>query len=225
MNALANIFSAVDSKMPIYRRPLFAVLFGLALAFALPAPALAQHAGGAHAAGGGGAHAGGGHAAGGGRGYGGRGYYGRGYYGGWGGWWGGWWDPWAFGAFLPVLPWYYETYWWNGVPYYYADDTYYQWNAGAQGYVTVAPPGGSAEAAPGGAAPPSTEVFAYPMKGQTPAQQSRDRAECQRWAADQAGFDPSQATGAGPAQEAMAKRAEYMRAQGACLTGRGYSVK
>ena len=29
------------------------------------------------------------------------------------------------GAFVPVLPPYYNTVWFGGVPYYYADDTYY----------------------------------------------------------------------------------------------------
>ncbi len=29
------------------------------------------------------------------------------------------------GAFVPVLPPFYSTVWWGGVPYYYADDTYY----------------------------------------------------------------------------------------------------
>ena len=32
------------------------------------------------------------------------------------------------GAFVPVLPPYYSTVWWGGVPYYYADDTYYTWD-------------------------------------------------------------------------------------------------
>jgi hypothetical protein len=196
----------------------------VACAFALPGAALAQH-------GGGGAHFSGGHGAVGhgyyrGGYYGGRGWYGRGWYGGWG-WWGpGWYGPWAYGAFLATLPWYYETYWWNGVPYYYADDTYYQWNDGAHGYVVVAPPGGRGNAAAGaGPAPASTDLFAYPTKGQTAEQQSKDRYECHRWAADQTAYDPTQPNAAAPATDVGAKREDYVRAEAACLSGRGYSVR
>ncbi len=37
---------------------------------------------------------------------------------------------------------YYTTYYWGGVPYYYADNTYYTWDPNANQYVTVAPPAG-----------------------------------------------------------------------------------
>lgn len=40
--------------------------------------------------------------------------------------------------------------------------------------------------------PPSTQVYFYPTKGQSPAQQDRDRYECYSWASKQTGFDPSQ---------------------------------
>jgi hypothetical protein len=39
--------------------------------------------------------------------------------------------------------------------------------------------------------PPPVEVYAYPMRGQPPAQQDRDRYECSIWATSQTGFDPS----------------------------------
>lgn len=41
------------------------------------------------------------------------------------------------------------------------------------------------------ATPPSTEVYFYPTKGQSKAQQERDRYECYLWAKEQTGFDPS----------------------------------
>ena len=41
------------------------------------------------------------------------------------------------------------------------------------------------------ATPPSTEVYFYPTKGQSKAQQERDRYECYLWAKQQTGFDPS----------------------------------
>ena len=45
------------------------------------------------------------------------------------------------GVFVPVLPPYYTTLWVGGVPYYYANETYYT-SAGADGYQVVdAPPG------------------------------------------------------------------------------------
>lgn len=39
--------------------------------------------------------------------------------------------------------------------------------------------------------PPPVQVFFYPTKGQSAAQQDRDRYECYRWAVKQSGFDPS----------------------------------
>ncbi len=39
--------------------------------------------------------------------------------------------------------------------------------------------------------PPSTQVYFYPNKGQSAAQQDRDRYECYLWAVKQTGFDPS----------------------------------
>jgi hypothetical protein len=70
------------------------------------------------------------------RGYGHPGYYGHGYSTGayWhGGYWnGGFWPRCYYGVgfswFLPVLPVAYATYWYGGVPYYYANDVYYTYN-------------------------------------------------------------------------------------------------
>jgi len=45
----------------------------------------------------------------------------------------------------------------------------------------------------------STEIYFYPLYGQSPAQQDRDRYECYLWAVDQTGFDPS-STGVAPHQ-------------------------
>ncbi len=39
--------------------------------------------------------------------------------------------------------------------------------------------------------PPSTDVYAYPLQGQTPEQTDRDRYDCHEWAVKQASFDPS----------------------------------
>ena len=40
--------------------------------------------------------------------------------------------------------------------------------------------------------PPTYQVIFYPMRGQSPAQQDRDRYECYLWAVKQTGFDPNQ---------------------------------
>lgn len=39
--------------------------------------------------------------------------------------------------------------------------------------------------------PPNTQVYAYPLQGQSPAQQDRDHYDCSIWATKQTGFDPS----------------------------------
>jgi hypothetical protein len=149
---------------------------------------------------------------------GGWGGYGYGWRGGFGccGWGWGWGWP-GYGLFLATLPFYYSTVWWEGAPYYYADDTYYVYNAAAGGYVSVPPPGAAPAAqtmnqAP--AQPGDTDLFAYPKNAQSAEQQARDRQECRSWAASQSG------AGAAPAN-----RGDNLRAQAACLEGRGYSVR
>jgi hypothetical protein len=89
-------------------------------------------------------------------------------------------------------------------------------------YETVAPPPGLAAQGGGSAPGSSTELMAYPKNGQSADQQSRDKFECHQWAATQSGFDPSTATGSSASPE---KRNDYMRAEAACLEGRGYSVQ
>lgn len=198
----------------------------LALLLTVAGNASAQHAGGARGGFGGGFHSGGfrggvaasGYRGGvsnwrGGYGYGYRGGYG--WRGGYGGYYGGGW-PYFYGAlgyglFFGALPYAYSTYWWDGVPYYYANNNYYQWDAGANAYETVAPPPtlapGAAQAATG-APSVQTELFAYPRSNQSAQQQARDRSECEKWAAGQAHNHP-----------------DTLRAQAACLEGRGYSVR
>jgi len=39
--------------------------------------------------------------------------------------------------------------------------------------------------------PPNTEVYAYPVQGETPEQTDRDRYDCHEWAVKQSNFDPS----------------------------------
>jgi hypothetical protein len=125
--------------------------------------------------------------------------------------------------------------WWDGVPYYYANDNYYVWNGAANGYSAVAPPPevsaqesgqypgnqnagnqypGNQYPGSGQYGPPAggTDLFVYPKNAQTEQQQAQDKQECSNWAASQPG------AGAG-------NRGNNLRAQTACLEARGYSVK
>jgi hypothetical protein len=220
-------------KKPSALRALSLILCGGVAALAMSAPAFAQHGGGGHVGGavGHGGYGGGyrgGYGGGYRGGYGGyRGGYGwRGGYYGWRGGYGGWYGPWGWGGvglglYFATLPLYYSTVWWDGVPYYYSDDVYYRWNPTVSQYETVSPPPeiqGEAGAPSPGA---SGALIVYPKNGQSEAQQGTDKFECHRWAVGQTGFDPTQVTGA----TAPGKRADYFRAQGACLEGRGYTVK
>ena len=135
----------------------------------------------------------------------------------------------AIGLFVPVLPGFYTTLWWGGVPYYYADDVYYRYYP-SRGYQVVdAPNGDPSTAQPADAAAPAAapqaDLFIYPKNGQNEEQQSKDRYECHSWATSQSGFDPTQPLGGVDQSQASAKRADYQRAQTACLEARGYSVK
>jgi hypothetical protein len=206
---------------------------------------MAQHAGGGRGGGGfsgghGGGYAGrsggyGYHGGGGYRGgYGGYGYrggyygYRGGYYGyrGGYGWRGGYYDGWGWGGLglglaFASLPFYYSTYYWGGVPYYYADNTYYIYDTPTGEYRTVAPPAGLVDQA-ASAEPVGTDLIAYPKNGQSTEQVAKDKYDCHHWAVTQTGFDPTQ----GAAATAKGgKRSDYMRAQAACLEGRGYTVK
>jgi hypothetical protein len=156
-------------------------------------------------------------------GYGGYGGYGgwhggygwrSGYYGGWG------WGGLGLGLYFATLPLYYSTFWWDGIPYYYADDVYYRYDGRVRQYVTVAPPQ-EVQSQNGTQVPVGTEPIAYPKNGQSAEQQAKDKYECHHWAATQSGFDPTLGAVASASQS---KRSDYMRAQAACLDGRGYSV-
>jgi hypothetical protein len=186
---------------------------------------------GNHFAGGGGAHfAGGGtnyaagYRTGGGHGYAGyNGGFHHGYSTGayWrGGYWrGGYWPRSYYGVgfnwYLPFLPALYATYWYGGLPYYYANDVYYTWNPSYDGYTATDPPPLADNSAPspqGDSESGSAQIFMYPKNGQSEEQQSTDRRECQQWAGAQAGQDGANAP-------------DYRRAMIACVEGRGYSAK
>ena len=215
------------AKINKLRAGAIALAAGLALSTATIAQAhgSAGHGGGAY--GGGGGHAGGyGGGRGGRGGYGARrggygygrfGYGGFGYYGGFG--------LLDYGLFFDALPLYYSTYWWGGISYYYANDNFYQWNGSAGQYETVRPPQNLLSQVAESQALENVSLFAYPRNGQTSAQQATDRIECQRWATGQTGIDSSPAGSTVPVAASPARRQNYLRAESACLEGRGYSVQ
>jgi hypothetical protein len=144
------------------------------------------------------------------------------------------------GVYVPVLPAFYTTVYFGGAPYYYANDTYYQWVPAQNQYEVVAPPGddsaaqlqGPPDAAgppPGGAGPqggaPGSDMFIYPKNGQSEEQQNNDKFECYQWSKQQSGFDPTQSGGGVAPDQNGSAHAAYNRAMTACLEGRGYSVK
>lgn len=108
----------------------------------------------------------------------------------------------------------------GGLTYLVANEVYYRERPG-QGWEVVPPPDPISAAAPEGPG----RLFIYPRHGQSAAQQRDDEFECHRWAAGQTGFDPSQAAAGTGAPAEPHRRADYERAFGACLDGRGYTVR
>jgi len=128
----------------------------------------------------------------------------------------------------------YATYWYDSIPYYYANDVYYTWNPTYDGYTATDPPPAMDSGSAPGSAPPDNQgsgqgpgpgpgsyqgqppmqsggqVFMYPKNGQSADQQSTDKRECQQWASSQT--DPSQSD-------------DYRRAMMACIEGRGYRAQ
>jgi hypothetical protein len=138
----------------------------------------------------------------------------RGGHGGGGGHWsggghGGWWVPWAILGGAAVLSSYFYS------PYYEPPPVIIREQPPV--YVQPVP----------SVTPSSTEkIFVYPRLGQSEELQAKDRYECHSWALSQTGYDPTQPS-AGDMQEAQRSQmhADYQRAQGACLDGRGYTVR
>lgn len=126
------------------------------------------------------------------------------------------------GIVVPILPPFYTTLWFGGVPYYYANDIYYTWRPDLNGYQVVAPP---EEQTPSEPTYLADELFIYPKQGQSEQQQADDRYACHRWAVDQSQYDPTQPPEGLSVKVLSEKREDYRRATKACLEGKGYSVR
>jgi len=73
---------------------------------------------------------------------------------------------------------------------------------------------------------PSEKIFVYPRLGQSEALQAKDRDECHNWAVSQTNHDPTHPSTLDMTEAQRNQvRADYQRAQSACLDGRGYTVK
>jgi hypothetical protein len=57
------------------------------------------------------------------------------------------------------------------------------------------------------------------------AQQAHVRYECDIWAVDETGFDPTEDDGGVPPDEVAAKRTDYLQAEAACFKAHGYLVR
>ena len=126
------------------------------------------------------------------------------------------------GIIVPILPPFYTTVWFGGIPYYYANDVYYQWRPDLNGYQVTTPPITESQPEPSYSA---DQIFVYPKQGQSEQQQADDRYACHRWGVEQSGYDPTQP----PSNESVSAlsrlRENYQRAMKTCLEGKGYSVR
>jgi hypothetical protein len=112
----------------------------------------------------------------------------------------------------------------GGVPYYYANHTYYRWNGDQKKYEAVAPPPGYESAITGQPAADG-QLYVYHRNDVSPDQQLHDRYECDNYATEKTGYDLTKEDGGVPADIEPAKRADYFRAEAACLEARGYKVR
>lgn len=127
-----------------------------------------------------------------------------------------------YGLFVSYLPSYYSSFWYGGVRYFHSDSTYYVYEPVRRGYVVSHSPYGDDEDDDEGqeySTSQDEDLYVYPAQGQSEQQQSDDRYECHRWAVTETGYDPIDS------DYDADRRAGYLRALTACLTGRGYSVR
>lgn len=124
-----------------------------------------------------------------------------------------------YGLFVSTLPGYSSSFWYGNSRYYYYDDTYYMYEPARRGYVVTRSPYNDDPVESSDQPALDDDLYIYPAKGQSEQQQSDDRYDCHKWAADETHYDPTSDT------YKSDDRASYLRAMTACLTGRGYSVK
>ena len=135
----------------------------------------------------------------------------------------------AIGWSLAPRYYYPPAYYYPPPAYYYPPPTY------------VYPPPAYSSPPPAQASPPPAQVsptppqdpplsggqiFIYPRQGQNEKQLLADRNECHNWAMDKTGYDPTKPPPSDmPSGEITWRSSDYHRALGACLDGRGYSMR
>jgi hypothetical protein len=72
---------------------------------------------------------------------------------------------------------------------------------------------------------PDGDWVLEPLNGVSFARVARDRYECDTWAVDQTGFDPTTDDGGVPPDGVTERRMEYLRAEAACFQAHGYLLK
>ena len=72
---------------------------------------------------------------------------------------------------------------------------------------------------------PDGDWIVEPLNGVSNSQLAMDRYQCDIWAVDQTGFDPTKDDGGVPPEAVSAKRADYLRAEAVCLQARGYVMR
>ncbi len=126
-----------------------------------------------------------------------------------------------YGAYVSELPLFRTLVVVGGLSYLYCNGVYYRDRFEGGYEVVPTPVAGSVVVETAGSA---AKQFVYPRLNQSAETQASDEYECHRWAVTQSGFDPTAAAAGGAAAEA-GRRADYARARGACLDGRGYTVR
>ncbi|MCH9693597.1 MAG: hypothetical protein K0U72_03730 [Gammaproteobacteria bacterium] len=117
------------------------------------------------------------------------------------------------GAVIPVLPRDHLSFGVGVSRYFYFGGVYYR--PVDEGFVVIEKPENAETPASGG----SDRLIIYPAAGQSDETRDKDRYECHTWAKEETGFDPTDAT------SDTLLRADYQRAQTACLEARKYIVK
>lgn len=141
---------------------------------------------------------------------------------------GSWYRPWGssfaivrppLGLYVSYLPSYHTSFYYGGSRYFFADDTYYIYEPARSSYVVTRSPYGDENYEEEAATFDDDELYVYPAQGQSEEQQADDRYECHRWAVGETAYDPVEGN------YDPDRRAEYLRALSACLSGRGYTVR
>ena len=90
----------------------------------------------------------------------------------------------------------------------------------ARAYSPPPPPPPAKGTVPGG------PVYFYPRQGQSQEMLNKDRNECYRWAAGQTSYDPANPPPDNvPAAQRAQMNSDFQRAMGACMDGRGYTMR